>query len=578
MKNKIELIGLYGNDESHANSAWTSTSRELTEEKKKRIPALLKMLVTGSDGNSHGTPFEKSSLHFLVTADIASHIHCLKHRIGVSINCIDGETLIAIPRPSMDNKNNGIKLRSIKQLYEEYNNGIISYSKNKKKYKRKYGRKVPVRTKNIDSNLIAKSTINKVFFNGVQPTYKFITNSGKYIICTLAHQFYTPEGFKEIGQYLDIKFNNNIATLGNKNKEVATNGIEINDLSRPWTNKEFFDEYKNFTRKEVAKLTGLTYELIKKWGYIHNIEFKKDLNKDFKKNQIPWNYKRYGYKAPRTKKGINPNINKNLSYKNWRATVGNWTRQQLPKLLKDYKYTCQAQLTACSIDFICHHIIPVEVDDTLATDYNNLSLVCRNCHKAIHKSKQSETDFAIGISEQEIKDVFKTKRTRKGRKLAFNFEKIVSVEYMGEREVYDLEIDNTHNYVANGFLVHNCESARYRELHDDKYYLPHDWPVSEQEALTKHCYRSFERYHATLKRLVDSGMDRKRAKESARYYLPYATQLQFDIMFNFRSFVAFQKLRNSPSAQLEIREIAEEMLTLVRADGRFQYSLEAWNL
>lgn len=81
-KNKVELIGYYGSDETHACSAWTSTSRELTEEKKDRIPKLLHMLA--SEG--HHTPFEKSSLHFLVNSDIASHIHKLKHRVGISIN------------------------------------------------------------------------------------------------------------------------------------------------------------------------------------------------------------------------------------------------------------------------------------------------------------------------------------------------------------------------------------------------------------------------------------------------------------------------------------------------------------
>lgn len=80
--NKVQLIGYYGDDFIHAGSAWTSTSRDLTEDKKKRIPDLLKMLAE----NGHHTPFEKSSLHFLVTSDIASHIHLLKHRIGVSIN------------------------------------------------------------------------------------------------------------------------------------------------------------------------------------------------------------------------------------------------------------------------------------------------------------------------------------------------------------------------------------------------------------------------------------------------------------------------------------------------------------
>ena len=81
-KNKVQLLGFYGSDEIHACSAWTSTSREMTEEKKTRIPKLLKMLAD----QGHHTPFEKSGLHFLVTSDIASHIHKLKHRIGVSIN------------------------------------------------------------------------------------------------------------------------------------------------------------------------------------------------------------------------------------------------------------------------------------------------------------------------------------------------------------------------------------------------------------------------------------------------------------------------------------------------------------
>ena len=81
-KNKIELIGYYGSDEIHACSAWTSTSRDLNPEKLERIPKLLHMLA--SEG--HHTPFEKSALHFLVDTDIASHIHIIKHRIGVPVN------------------------------------------------------------------------------------------------------------------------------------------------------------------------------------------------------------------------------------------------------------------------------------------------------------------------------------------------------------------------------------------------------------------------------------------------------------------------------------------------------------
>jgi thymidylate synthase (FAD) len=81
MNNTVELLGFYGSDEIIACSAWTSTSRELTDDKKERIPKLINMLW--SEG--HETPFEKGTVHFLVNCDIASHIHLLKHRIA-SIN------------------------------------------------------------------------------------------------------------------------------------------------------------------------------------------------------------------------------------------------------------------------------------------------------------------------------------------------------------------------------------------------------------------------------------------------------------------------------------------------------------
>lgn len=82
MNNSVELLGYYGSDLVHAQSAWTSTSRDINEEKLNRIPKLLTMLAE----NGHETPFEKSSFHFLVNVEQATHIHLLKHRIGVSIN------------------------------------------------------------------------------------------------------------------------------------------------------------------------------------------------------------------------------------------------------------------------------------------------------------------------------------------------------------------------------------------------------------------------------------------------------------------------------------------------------------
>lgn len=127
----------------------------------------------------------------------------------------------------------------------------------------------------------------------------------------------------------------------------------------------------------------------------------------------------------------------------------------------------------------------------------------------------------------------------------------------------------------------NTESARYKELKEDKNYIPQDWPITEQVALEAYCFEAFQKYHSCIRRLTEEhGFSRKRAKESARFYLPYATQLRFDVMFNWRSFQHFLNLRMSEHAQIEIRDIATEMLNLVKniPGEPFKYTIEAFEL
>jgi len=152
----------------------------------------------------------------------------------------------------------------------------------------------------------------------------------------------------------------------------------------------------------------------------------------------------------------------------------------------------------------------------------------------------------------------------------------------------------------------NSESARYKEL-TDKWYLPNDWKQVDvinnlevdnkypeaweyiyggngyeynwHELLDEYTKLGHQLYHLACEQLT-SKLGRKRAKESARYFLTYNKQLDYDCMFNFRSFVHFQQLRNSEHAQLEIQQIAQQMLDLVKAipGNPFKHSLEAFNL
>jgi thymidylate synthase (FAD) len=109
-------------------------------------------------------------------------------------------------------------------------------------------------------------------------------------------------------------------------------------------------------------------------------------------------------------------------------------------------------------------------------------------------------------------------------------------------------------------------------LKEDKFYIPEDWCNAGdggligqdwQLLLEEHTQKSNELYHQCLEELTPV-LGRKRAKESARFFKTYNSQITADVQFNMRSFANFLKLRASEHAQVEIRDIAWEMLMLVQ--------------
>jgi thymidylate synthase (FAD) len=109
----------------------------------------------------------------------------------------------------------------------------------------------------------------------------------------------------------------------------------------------------------------------------------------------------------------------------------------------------------------------------------------------------------------------------------------------------------------------NAESARYKELKEDKAYIPSDWPVAWVELLSQATEWTNNLYHQAVEELTPS-LGRKRAKESARFFKLYNSQIAADVQFNMRSFANFLNLRASEHAQVEIREIAQDMYDLVQ--------------
>ena len=157
----------------------------------------------------------------------------------------------------------------------------------------------------------------------------------------------------------------------------------------------------------------------------------------------------------------------------------------------------------------------------------------------------------------------------------------------------DTEIATHIHLLKHRISSFNGESARYKELKEDKFYLPEDWAGIKGTVVDPYTFNptQFEwldqleeytkqgnlLYHACLADLTPV-LGRKRAKESARFFKTYNSQIQGDLSFNMRSFANFLKLRNSEHAQKEVRELAQEMLSLVQnIEGNpFKHTLEAF--
>lgn len=142
----------------------------------------------------------------------------------------------------------------------------------------------------------------------------------------------------------------------------------------------------------------------------------------------------------------------------------------------------------------------------------------------------------------------------------------------------------------------NGESARYKELKEDKFYIPEDWKnikitnkfnrfrgrsddelPSWADVLEQYSNLSNELYHECLKDLTPI-LGRKRAKESARYFKTMNSQITLSVMMNMSCFNNFVKLRHDDAAQREIDWIAQDAITCVKSiDGNpFKHTFEAF--
>lgn len=222
-----------------------------------------------------------------------------------------------------------------------------------------------------------------------------------------------------------------------------------------------------------------------------------------------------------------------------REGIGLWTERLRDELIenRDTCYLCTREFPRKNL--VLDHIVPVVQNLSLALTKLNLAPCCHRCHR--HKTN----------GEQSL--------ATRGTVVGARFEPLIQdLRSAGKTMTYDLSINDHHNFVANGLVVHNSineQSGRYVEL-PPMFYVPPEERALKQvgkpgayeyiagtksewattcEYIETTCSIAYQAYEAML----DCGV----AKEVARMCLPVNIYSSMYWTCNARSLMAFLSLR-----------------------------------
>jgi len=299
--NSVSLLGYYGGDKRVCLSAWQSTTEELgielpknvldrvdvifshiAKSKKKSPYELLDFLAQ----NNHGTPFEKAILDFQLTGDLASHIHCLKHRLSaINSECLTGDSEITFV--NINGSSNSKSRFLIKELYNKWNTGRRHQNTEKDKlYSRTRIRKMRLRVLNEETGFFQTSHIKDIWYKGLQDIYQITLENGHKLKCTDNHLLFTKDGYRSINSGLSI------------GSFVGCNGVSVEVEGKSWTYSDFYKDVSNYTRKEFAEKLSVHFSKVESIIYVgkeetYDIEVEGEYNNFIANKIVVHNSARY---------------------------------------------------------------------------------------------------------------------------------------------------------------------------------------------------------------------------------------------------------------------------------------------
>lgn len=481
--------------------------------------------------HKHFSPFEMASatLEVETTRDIARQL--LRHRsFTFQEFCVTGDSKITTLT-----KGGKPKRVAIADLYSRYQS-------------KQYWDMADnlVRVYDEATGVLKPAKIKEVFSTGVKPVYALTIENGKMIKSTQDHKFLTKDGFKRLA---DISVND----------FIGCNGIPVYQ-DKDWLAAAKVRSIENATGVQgIANEAGVSYHTIRKWLKINGIQFTKAevamyteaWNKGLPTDQQP-RYGKIHSESTRKKqhessrKGTDSEFYQSGRQRTFAYEVRDHWYKQKNALYKECGGVCEitGQVVPYK-DMEIDHLLPVVKHPELAYTRSNIRLI----HKDEHLKKSAEE------SKKRLETV--------------SWHKVQSVEYVGEEQTYDMEIDHeSHNYVANGIVTHN--SQRYADPVKDLSFVIRETRMQDQ----KNRQSSLEiNREDEEERFIDCEWKRKQqevidlvtehykwavgcgiAKEQARSILPEGnTKSRLYVQGTIRSFIHYIEVRQDISTQKEHR-------------------------
>jgi len=442
---------------------------------------------------------------------------------------------------------------------------------------------------------IRHTTVKDIWQTGVKTVFKVTLENGKTLKMTKDHRCLTDQGWLTLEQATALqRHERGGVTWRSDAPAFATNGVPMYQ-SAEWLGAQ---RAAGANVETIAEQAGVSYHTIRKWLRVHQLGFtpqerarlsglaQRGQRRTFAKRRVFSTCElaaiREALSGPRSnfwKGGITPE----------RANIGRWTGEHAARVHERNGYCCV--VCQSKVDLHAHHIDPVWHNPARGRDETNLTSLCRCCHSDLHRLNL-ELAFLATVEEGGTFSDFWTRhpvgqarpigrRTPRHTKLFRQWSKIARIEYAGEEMTYDLEVAGPyHNFVANGFIVHNSAneiSGRYSILSDEMY-LPDDTQISFQSSDNKQGRSTTEVPDALRERvreLLLTGqresyaayqelIDAEIARELARVALPVSVYTEWYWKMNLHNLFHFLALRTDAHAQFEIRIFAEAICLIVQ--------------